>query len=215
VSVRYGAAIVAHADDQGELMEKKTQINTWYVVLAMFAIMLLQNLWVQWREVEILPYSQFQQLLNDGRIEEIVVTEDHITGILKEPLPDGRRQFSARRIEPDLARDLAAFDIKVTGATERTFLGQVLSWVMPAVVFFAIWMFVIRRFAEKQGLGGGLMSIGKSKAKVYVESDTKVTFADVAGVDEAKEELQETVAFLKDPKTYGRLGARIPNPDYS
>ena len=81
---------------------------------------------------------------------------------------------------------------------------------MPAVVFFAIWLFVVRRFAEKQGLGGGLMSIGKSKAKVFVESDTKTTFEDVAGVDEAKAELQETVAFMKDPKTYGRLGAHVP-----
>jgi cell division protease FtsH len=191
-------------------VEKKTQINTWYLVIAMFGILLLQDLWVQWREVEIVPYSEFQRFLEDGKVAEIVVTEGHIRGILKQPLPDGRKKFSATRIEPALAKDLSAYDVKVTGATEKTFLGQILSWVMPAVVFFAIWLFVVRRFAEKQGLGGGLMSIGKSKAKVFVESDTKTTFEDVAGVDEAKAELQETVAFLKDPKTYGRLGAHVP-----
>ena len=191
-------------------MERKTQINTWYLVLAIFGVMLLQDLWVQFRTVEVIPYSEFQQLLEKGKVSEIVVTENHVRGVLKEPLPDGRKQFDAVRIEPDLARDLSIYDVKVTGASEKTFLGQIFSWIMPALVFFAIWFLLVRRFAEKQGLGGGLMSIGKSKAKVYVESDTKVTFEDVAGVDEAKAELQETVAFLKDPKTYGRLGARVP-----
>ena len=191
-------------------MEKKTQINTWYLVLAVLAVLMLQDVWVQWREVEVIPYSDFQRLLADGKVERIVVTESRIRGTLEQPLPDGRTRFATTRVDPDLARDLAAYDVEVTGATEHTFLGRVLSWVMPAVIFFAIWMFVVRRFAERQGFGGGLMSIGKSKAKVYVESDTKVTFADVAGVDEAKAELEETVAFLKDPGTYGRLGARIP-----
>ena len=84
-----------------------------------------------------------------------------------------------------------------------------LSWIVPAALFFGVWMFVIRRMGQGGGLGG-LMAIGKSHAKVYVETDTKVTFADVAGVDEAKEELKEVVDFLKDPQSYGRLGARVP-----
>ncbi|MCP5152822.1 MAG: ATP-dependent metallopeptidase FtsH/Yme1/Tma family protein [Ectothiorhodospiraceae bacterium] len=191
-------------------MEKKTQINLWYIVLAMLAILLLQDLWVQSREIEVIPYSEFQHALKDGKIAQIVVTEGRIRGVYKEPLPDGRKHFTTTRIEPELANELAAYDVEVTGASDKSFLGEVLSWIMPAVVFFAIWLYVVRRFAERQGLGGGLMSIGKSKAKVYVESDTRVTFKDVAGVDEAKTELQETVAFLKDPRTYGRLGARIP-----
>src|SRR5262249_41935004 len=85
---------------------------------------------------------------------------------------------------------------------------DLLSWVVPAVVFFGLWTFLARRMS--QGLGGGLMSIGKSKAKVYVESDTGVRFDDVAGVDEAKDELREIVEFLKNPEQYGRLGGRMP-----
>jgi cell division protease FtsH len=191
-------------------VEKQTQINTWYVLLAVLGVLMLQDLFVQWRETEVIPYSEFQTLLEKGQVESIVVTERHVRGKLRDPLPGGRKQFYTTRIDPALARDLDRYDVEVTGATEQTFLRQLLSWVLPAVVFFGIWLFFVRRFAERQGFGGGLMAIGKSKAKVYVESDTRVTFEDVAGVDEAKAELQETVAFLKDPGTYGRLGARIP-----
>ena len=191
-------------------MEKRTQINTWYVLIAILGVLLLQSLWIQWRDVQVIPYSEFERLVEKGQVAEIVVTERHIRGTLKQPLPDGRKQFVTTRVDPALARQFSEYDVKIVGATENTFLTQLLSWVVPVVLFVAIWLFVVRRFAENQGLGGGLMSIGKSKAKIYVESDTKVTFDDVAGVDEAKLELQETVAFLKDPGTYGRLGARIP-----
>jgi cell division protease FtsH len=92
---------------------------------------------------------------------------------------------------------------------ENTFVRDLLSWILPVLFFFGLWVLFVRRMADKQGFGG-LMSIGKSKAKLYVEKDTKVSFADVAGVDEAKEELMEIVDFLKRPKEYGRLGARVP-----
>ena len=108
-----------------------------------------------------------------------------------------------------LAQDLAQYDVKFTGIVESTFLRDLLGWVVPAVVFVGIWIFVMRRFADKMG-GGGFMNIGKSKAKIYVETDTKVDFADVAGVEEAKDELKEIVGFLKDPQHFGRLGGRAP-----
>ncbi len=191
-------------------MEKKTKINVWYIIVAALGIMMLQNMWSQSKQVQVIPYSEVQRYLEAEQVQEMVVTETHVYGVFKLPLADGKREFAAVRVDPELAKDLAKYDIKVSGGTEQTLFKQLLGWVLPAVIFVGIWVFVIRRFAEKQGMGGGLMSIGKSKAKVYVESDTKVTFDDVAGVDEAKVELQETVAFLKDPKTYGRLGAHIP-----
>lgn len=116
--------------------------------------------------------------------------------------------FITTRVEPDLARDLQQHDVVVTGQVESTFLRDLLSWVVPVALFVGLWMFILRRMGG--GMGGGLMQIGKSKAKVYVQTDTGVTFADVAGVDEAKAELQEIVDFLKDPEEYGRLGGRMP-----
>jgi len=113
------------------------------------------------------------------------------------------------RVDPALADKLSAHGVKVTGAPSNNLFSTILSWVLPIFVFYLIWTYGIRRMAERQGLGG-LMTIGKSRAKVYVETDTKVTFRDVAGVAEAKYELQEVVAFLRDPKSFGRLGARIP-----
>ena len=113
------------------------------------------------------------------------------------------------RVDPGLADKLKEHGVTITGAPSSTFLSTVLSWVLPIFIFYLIWTYGFRRVAERQGLGG-LMSIGKSRAKVYVETDTKVAFKDVAGVDEAKFELQEVVAFLRDPTSCGRLGARIP-----
>lgn len=191
-------------------MEKKTRFSVWYFVFAIFALMTLHDIWTQYRTVEPLPYSDFQRLVADGKVTEIAITENAIRGTLREPLPDGRSKFVTTRVDPSLAHDLAQYDVTFTGVVESTFLRDLLSWVLPAVIFVGIWMFAMRKFAQKQGLGGGFMSIGKSKAKVYVESKTGVTFDDVAGVDEAKAELQEIVGFLQDPKSHGRLGGRLP-----
>ena len=110
---------------------------------------------------------------------------------------------------PGLAEELEKSGIEFSGQKENTFLRDLLSWILPVLLVFGLWIFFFRKIAEKQGFGG-YMNVGKSKAKVYVEKETGVTFEDVAGVDEAKAELQEVVAFLKDKETYGRLGARIP-----
>ena len=190
-------------------MERKTQFNTWYILLAVLGVFLLQDLWIQSQSVETIPYSEFQALLDEGEVEEIEIRERQIRGKLKHP-SDGRDRFVTTRVDPDLARELAKSGTKFTGVVETHFFANVLSWILPILVFFGLWLFVFRKLAEKQGGLGGFMTVGKSKAKVYMEQDTKVTFDDVAGVDEAKKELEEVVAFLQRPEEYGRLGARMP-----
>jgi cell division protease FtsH len=189
--------------------DRKHHFAIWYIFAAFLGVMLIQFLWLRFTEVETIPYSQFEQLLAQNKISEVLVGSDTIQGTLKEPLPDGRKLFYTVRVDPALADKLSEHGVTITGAPANSLLSTILSWVLPIFLFYLIWLYGVRRMAERQGLGG-LMAIGKSRAKVYVETDTKVTFRDVAGVDEAKAELQEVVAFLRDPKSFGRLGAHIP-----
>jgi cell division protease FtsH len=191
-------------------MEKQTQFNFWFAILALLGILFLQDLWVQYRTVAPIAYSEFVAQLKEGNVEEIAVSADAIQGTFRKPLANGRKQFVTTRIDPQLARDLEQYDVKFAGVIQSTFLKDLLGWVVPTLLFVGIWLFLMRRMQERGGFGGGLLSIGKSKAKVYVETDVKVTFEDVAGVDEAKQELKEIVEFLRHPDQYGRLGARIP-----
>jgi cell division protease FtsH len=192
------------------IMQKQMQFNLWYFIFALLAVLWLHELWVVSQRVEHITYSEFQQALRNGEIDTVEVLSNTVRGNFKQPRPGGQKQFVAVRVEPELAKELEQYDVQYGAVVESTWLRDLLSWVLPALVFFGIWMFVMRRFAEKQGMGGGFLSIGKSKAKVYMETDTGVTFDDVAGVDEAKEELKEVVNFLKWPKDYGRLGAHVP-----
>lgn len=191
-------------------MDRKTKINVWYIILALFGIIMLQNFWTQAQHVTTIPYSEFERFLKEGQISEVVVGAQSIQGTLKGESSGQVQHVVANRVDPALADRLDQYGVPFSAARENTFLSTLLSWLLPMALFFGLWMFVVRRFAEKQGFGGGFMSIGKSKAKVYIVSDTKVTFEDVAGVDEAKAELEEIVEFLKEPESYGRLGARMP-----
>jgi cell division protease FtsH len=157
-----------------------------------------------------IPYSEFQDLLRNGKVAEIGISDRFIQGTLKEPLPGGQTRFATTRVDPEFAQELQPYGVKFTGQVENTFFRDLLSWVLPVLLFFGIWAYLARRMAAQGGFGGGLMQIGKSKAKIYVESDTGVKFDDVAGVDEAKDELREVVDFLKNPQEYGRLGGRMP-----
>jgi cell division protease FtsH len=189
-------------------MDKKAQFNLWYFVAAVFGILLLQAFLARMATVEELSYSDFRRLAAEGKLDELVVTEHYIRGTIKDQAEP--RDFVTTRVDPAIAADLRELGVRFSGGTESSLLRDIISWVAPVLVFFGLWMLVFRKIAEKQGLGGEFMSIGKSRAKVFVEKDTKVTFADVAGVDEAKAELEEIINFLKDPQQYGRLGGRMP-----
>lgn len=190
-------------------MEKKNQWNTGYWIVALLLLLSLQSYWQTAKTVEPVPYSEFEKALAEGRVAEVLVSDRTVTGRLKSPDSRGKTTIVATRVEPDLADRLSKYDVPYARVLESTWLCDVLSWILPAVAFFGVWFFLFRRFAEKQGMGG-FLNIGKSRAKVFVEKNTGVTFADVAGGDEAKAELVEIVDFLKNPQDYGRLGARIP-----
>lgn len=188
---------------------RKQAVTIGYFVLAGIMMLALQWLLATYNSIETIPYSEFERLVAQGAVSEVSVSQDTIQGKLKDKLPSGKSAFITARVDPGLAEKLESKGVVVTGVPSGGVFQTILSWVVPALMFYLIWIFLGRRLADQQGFGG-LMAIGKSRAKVYVEKDTKVTFADVAGVDEAKFELQEVVSFLKDPKSYGRLGAHVP-----
>jgi cell division protease FtsH len=189
-------------------VDKKHTWNIGYWLMALVLLFLLQDVWRNASEVQAVPYSEFEQALADGRIAEVIVSESALSGRLKNA--DGNKTaLAAVRVEPDLAARLEKFGVPYTRVVQSTLLRDLMSWLLPALVFFGVWFFMFRGFADKQGMGG-FLSIGKSRAKVYVQTDTGVSFADVAGVDEARRELEEVVDFLKHPREYGRLGAHIP-----
>src|SRR5215471_17959262 len=177
-------------------------------------------------QVETISYSQFKALVNKALLANLTIGEKAIHGEIK---PEGVKQalpperlkvwegklkdskqsmpFVTVRVEdPELVADLERAGISFKGEVVNEWLPTVLSWVVPVVLFVLLWNFLFRRM----GPTGGMMQIGKSKAKVYIEKKTGVTFNDVAGIDEAEEELIEVVEFLKNPQKYQRLGGHIP-----
>ena len=189
-------------------MKKNHQWNLSYFLTAFVVFTVVQFLWTEHRVVQSIPYSQFLQLLNEQKVSDLQVEKDQISGKLQVPI-DGHNLFTTVRVDPTLATSLAQSGASFTGVTDNTFLSGLLGWLLPFMLIMVVWHFLFRGVAEKQGLGG-LMNIGKSRAKVFVQRDTGITFADVAGIDEAKAELVEIVSFLKDKAKYARLGAHIP-----
>ena len=202
---------------------KQKNFTVWYFVAAAVALMLVQAL-VLAPHVENLSYSEFKSLVAKGKVTNLVIAKQVISGTLaadglegllpKEKLDELKRygngvhQFVTARVDdPALVADLEAAHVRFTGTVENTWLTALLGWVVPALVFVGLWAFLMRRMGNAQG---GLLAIGKSRAKVYVENSTGVTFDDVAGIDEARGELMEIVDFLRRPERYRRLGGKIP-----
>jgi len=190
-------------------MNKKVSFSIWYVLLAIMAVVIVHDFILALNQVEELPYSEFKRLVAEGKVAEVSVTSNVLTGKLK---PEGeskeQRAFRTVRVEdPDLVRELNQHGVTFTGVIESTFVRDLLSWIIPVALFVGIWFFIFRRLGQAQG---GFMQVGQSKAKIYMEKDVKVTFADVAGVDEAKDELREVIEFLKTPEKFTKLGGKIP-----
>ena len=184
----------------------KTHFSIWYFLMAILLFMSVQQYFFS-SNVETISYSQFKQKVAEGSVSKLTIAPESVSGTLKgkENKPD--QQFATVRVDdPGLVKELDDRKVDYSGRYENKFLGTILSWLLPIAVMFLIWRFAIKRM----GPGQGVMSFGKSKAKLFAESETKITFADVAGIDEAKEELQEVVEFLKTPDKFQKLGGRIP-----
>jgi cell division protease FtsH len=205
------------------MQAKLQRFSIGYSIAMVLALLLIQAVFFQ-PHAENLSYSEFKALARKGKVSNLVLDKQTITGTLpaeglegllsteklealKRAGP-GPHQFVTPRVDdPGLIAELEAANVKFTGRVENTWLSTLLSWILPALVFVGMWAFVMRRMGGAQG---GLLAIGKSKAKVYVQHETGVTFDDVAGIDEARGELMEVVDFLKNPARYRRLGGKIP-----
>ncbi len=196
---------------------KQKQFSIWYVIIALWALMLFQFFVTPFFQPTEIPYSEFKAAVAAAKVEEVSVSSTMIHGRMRpepvgaeggDPTTTAGRLFDTVRVEdPDLIRELEEHNVQVTGVIESTFLRDLLSWLIPIALFLAVWMFILRRMGQGQG---GFMTVGRSKAKIYMEKDVKVSFADAAGVEEAKEELQEVIEFLQSPEKFRRLGGKIP-----
>ena len=185
----------------------KAHFSIWYFLMAILLFTYVQRYFSS-SNVETIPYSQFKQKVAKGSVSKLTVDPESISGTLKGKDNKPDQQFTTVRVDdPGLVKDLDDRKIDYSGRYESKLLGSILSWVLPIAVMLLIWRFAMKKMG---GPGQGVMSFGKSKAKLFVESETKVTFADVAGIDEAKEELQEVVEFLKTTDKFQKLGGRIP-----
>jgi len=190
-------------------MEKHHKFSIWYVLIAVWIVLILQNVIAQKFRVQQVPYSEFVKSLQNGKVIEIAIAQDRIQGKMR-TTKDGQeveRAFSTVRVDPNLSQMLEKYNVTFGGVVESNFLKNLASWFFPVLLFFGVWYFMMRRFSAQQG---SFLTLGRKKAKVYMENEVGVTFDDAAGVDEAKEELVEVIEFLKSPEKFTRLGGKLP-----
>ena len=187
---------------------RKMHFSFWYFLLALLAFSLIQD-YIVARQTDTVSYSQFRQYVAAGKVKDLVLTPQRITGIITKDT-QGRKNWpfvTVRVKDPGLVNLLDAHQIKYAGHYESKWLSTLLSWMIPIALFFLIWRFLIHRVG---GGPQGVLSIGKSRARIYAETEVGIRFGDVAGIDEAKEELAEIVEFLRTPEKFTRLGGKIP-----
>ena len=187
-------------------MEKKQQFNLSYILMAILGVLILQNLFMAQFKPRIIPYSEFVQAVVDDRVKEISIGETAIHGKMRDQ-QGTEFLFKTVRVDSDLAAKLSEHKVQYSGEIENTFFKTLFSWLVPIAIFYVIWFFLMRRM---QAGTAGMMTLGKNKAKLIGEHDIETRFDDVAGADEAKEELTEIVSFLTEPERYQDLGGRMP-----
>jgi cell division protease FtsH len=184
---------------------KKTSFTIWYFVIAFILILVIQNYIISKKTEDVLQYSEFKESLRAGKIKKLTIMAEAIEG--ERETDKGLRRFQTVRVEdPDLVKELETLHVTYEGKVESKWVTNILSWIVPLVFFFFIWRLLFSRMGPETSV----MSFGKSRAKIFAEKDKKVTFTDVAGIDEAKEELKEIIEFLKNPGKFQRLGGKIP-----
>ena len=186
--------------------QKKVHFSLWYFIVAMLLITWLQGYLAE-PQREKIPYSEFKQWVRDGKVADLVLGPDHIRGETKDDKGQAQHFVTIRVEDPELVQLLDQKGVKYTGYAENKWVGLLLSWLLPLAFFIFFWSFLIRRMG---GGPQGVLSVGKARVKIFAEKEVGITFADVAGIDEAKAELQEIVQFLKYPEKFQKLGGRIP-----
>jgi cell division protease FtsH len=190
-------------------LEQHQKFSIWYAVIGIWIVLLIQNYISSFLAIKTIPYSEFLKLLNERKVTEVAITENQIQGTLKPEKPGENKgeQFKTVRVDPQLSKLLEQYGVIFKGEIQSTLLRDIFSWVFPLLIFIGFWSFMMKRMTGQQA---GFMSIGKNKAKIYMQDEVGVTFEDAAGVDEAKQELMEVVEFLREPGRFTGLGGKMP-----
>jgi cell division protease FtsH len=190
-------------------VEKHHKFSIWYVLLGIWAVLLIQSYLGSLLAIKTIPYSQFLDLLKENSVTEVAISANQIQGKMKVDKSDPSKVelFRAVRVDPEISALLEKHGVTFKGQMESTFLRDLFSWIFPIFVFVGIWYFLMKRMTGQQA---GFMTLGKNKAKIYMQDELNVTFQDVAGVDEAKQELVEVIEFLKEPAKFTHLGGKMP-----
>ncbi len=188
-------------------MEKHHRFSIWYVLLGVWGVLIIHNIFVTAFEVQTIPYSKFLHLLKEKKISEAAITSNQIQGRMHVEGDGSGELFRTVRVDPEISHLLEEYDVNFKGEIESTFLKDLFSWFFPVLLFVGIWYFMIKRI---QGQQQGFMTLGKNKAKIYMEDEVGVSFSDAAGVEEAKQELVEVIEFLKTPQRFTAIGGKVP-----